>query len=181
MNIEEEIARQNREIENSLAKMTESINAQMNRMMEATNPLKLQRAKKEEPEDNESEEIVKGQIKWDDIEDWNCTFVYEYERKGKAVSMRVDLINTDELFLALNDVPLSEEQEPRDYKKIDIILKNSMAFGDTISSISSTICCNGKRYHAVETEEHGRKKFMNCYLYEYNKKRELYNEIASLC
>ena len=393
MNIEEEIARQNREIEKKLAEMTESINAQMKRMMEATNPLKFQRAKKDEPEDNESEEIVKGQIKWDDIEDWNCTFVYEYERKGKAVSMRVDLINTDELFLALNDVPLSEEQEPRDYKKIDIELKDTllkgcvdiddvgvviakmiikdnddvvlmsiynrncydeeygvysaqveldkdlnyfipkdedcdctltltadmgrpvmwaifveicnpdkvkqfikdedtyelfeivrhydyedcylfniwgdedeerinykledskgleivsgdicirennvfdygkeknyivdknnhpkylmvftdllidfsatfkvpswfimqschfadatpsnvvfpMAFGDTISSISSTICCNGKRYHAEETEEHGRKKFMNCYLYEYNKKRELYNMIASLC
>ena len=393
MNIEEEIARQNREIENSLAKMTESINAQMKRIIEAANPLKFQRAKKDETEDNESEEIVKGQIKWDDIEDWNCTFVYEYERKGKAVSMRVDLINTDELFLALNDVPLSEEQEPKDYKKIDIELKDTllkgcvdiddvgvviakmiikdnddvvlmsiynrncydeeygvysaqveldkdlnylipkdedcdctltltadmgrpvmwaifveicnpdkvkqfiededtyelfeivrhydyedcylfniwgdedeerinykledskgleivsgdicirennvfdygkennyivdknnhpkylmvftdllidfsatfkvpswfimqschfayanpsnvmypMAFGDTISSISSTICCNGKRYHAVETEEHGRKKFMNCYLYEYNKKRELYNEIASLC
>ena len=393
MNIEEEIARQNREIEDSLAKMKESINAQMKRMMEATNPLKFQRAKKDETEDNESEEIVKGQIKWDDIEDWNCTFVYEYERKGKAVSQRVDLINTDDLFLALNDVPLSEEQEPRDYKKIDIELKDTllkgcvdiddvgvviakmiikdndevvlmsiynrncydeeygvysaqveldkdlnylipkdedcdctltltadmgrpvmwaifveicnpdkvkqfiededtyelfeivrhcdyedcylfniwgdedeerinykledskgleivsgdicirennvfdygkennyivdknnhpkyvmvftdllidfsatfkvpswfimqschfadanpsnvmypMAFGDTISSISSTICCNGKRYHAVETNEHGRKKFMNCYLYEYNKKRELYNEIASLC
>lgn len=393
MNIEEEIARQNREIEKKLAEMTESINAQMKRMMEATDPLKFLRAKKEEPEDNEPEEIVKGQIEWDDIEDWNCTFVYEYERKGKAVSMRVDLINTDELFLALNDVPLSEEQEPKDYKKIDIELKDTllkgcvdiddvgvviakmiikdndevvlmsiynrncydeeygvysaqveldkdlnylipkdeecdctltltadmgrpvmwaifveicnpdkvkqfikdedtyelfeivrhydyedcylfniwgdedeerinykledskgleidsgdicirennvfdygkennyivdknihpkyvmvftdllidfsatfkvpswfnmqschfadatpsnvvfpMAFGDTISSISSTICCNGKRYHAVETNEHGREKFMNCYLYEYNKKRELYNEIASLC
>ena len=181
MNIEEEIARQNREIEDSLAKMKESINAQMERIMEATNPLKFLRTKKEKPKDNEPEEIVKGQIKWDDIEDWNCTFVYKYERNGKTVSRRVDLINTDELFLALNDVPLSEEQEPRNYKKIDIKLKNSMAFGDTISSISSTICCNGKRYHAVETEEHGRKKFMNCYLYEYNKKRELYNEIASLC
>ena len=33
MNIEEEIARQNREIEDSLAKMKESINAQMKRMM----------------------------------------------------------------------------------------------------------------------------------------------------
>ena len=393
MNIEEEIARQNREIEDSLAKMKESINAQMERIMEATNPLKFLRTKKEKPKDNEPEEIVKGQIKWDDIEDWNCTFVYKYERNGKTVSRRVDLINTDELFLALNDVPLSEEQEPRDYKKIDIELKDTllkgcvdiddvgvviakmiikdndevvlmsiynrncydeeygvysaqveldkdldylipkdeecdctltltadmgrpvmwaifveiynadkvkqfiededtyelfeivrhydyedcylfniwgdedeerinykledskgleivsgdicirennvfdygkennyivdknnhpkylmvftdllidfsatfkvpswfimqschfadatpsnvvfpMAFGDTISSISSTICCNGKRYHAVETEEHGRKKFMNCYLYEYNKKRELYNEIASLC
>lgn len=393
MNIEEKIARQNREIENSLAKMTESINAQMKRIMEATNPLKFQRAKKEEPEDNGSEEIVKGQIKWDDIEDWNCTFVYEYERKGKAVSMRVDLINTDDLFLALNEVPLSEEQEPMDYKKIDIELKDTllkgcvdiddvgvviakmiikdndevvlmsiynrncydeeygvysaqveldkdlnylipkdedcdctltltadmgrpvmwaifveicnpdkvkqfiededtyelfeivrhydyedcylfniwgdedeerinykledskgleivsgdicirennvfdygkennyivdknnhpkyvmvftdllidfsatfkvpswfnmqschfadatpsnvvfpMAFGDTISSISSTICCNGKRYHAVETNEHGREKFMNCYLYEYNKKEEYYRMIASLC
>ena len=393
MNIEEEIARQNREIEDSLAKMKVSINAQMKRMMEATNPLKFQRAKKDETEDNEPEEIVKGQIKWDDIEDWNCTFVYEYERKGKAVSRRVDLINTDDLFLALNDVPLSEEQEPRDYKKIDIELKDTllkgcvdiddvgvviakmiikdndevvlmsiynrncydeeygvysaqveldkdldylipkdedcdctltltadmgrpvmwaifveiynpdkvkqfikdedtyelfeivrhydyedcylfniwgdedeerinykledskgleivsgdicirennvfdygkennyivdknnhpkyvmvftdllidfsatfkvpswfimqschfadatpsnvvfpMAFGDTISSISSTICCNGKRYHAVETEEHGRKKFMNCYLYEYNKKEEHYRMIASLC
>ena len=327
------------------------------------------------------------------IEDWNCTFVYEYERKGKAVSMRVDLINTDDLFLALNDVPLSEEQEPRDYKKIDIELKDTllkgcvdiddvgvviakmiikdnddvvlmsiynrncydeeygvysaqveldkdlnylipkdedcdctltltadmgrpvmwaifveicnpdkvkqfiededtyelfeivrhsdyedcylfniwgdedeerinykledskgmeidsgdicirennvfdygkennyivdknnhpkyvmvftdllidfsatfkvpswfnmqschfadanpsnvmypMAFGDSISSISSTICCKGKRYHAVETDEHGRKKFMNCYLYEYNKKEEHYRMIASLC
>lgn len=393
MNIEEEIARQNREIEDSLAKMKESINAQMERIMEATDPLKILRTKKEKPKDNEYEEIVKVQIKWDDIEDWNCTFVYEYERKGKAVSRRVDLINTDELFLALNDVPLSEEQEPKNYKKIDIELKDTllkgcvdiddvgvviakmiikdndevvlmsiynrncydeeygvysaqveldkdlnylipkdedcdctltltadmgrpvmwaifveiynpdkvkqliededtyelfeivrhydyedcylfniwgdedeerinykledskgleivsgdicirennvfdygkennyivdknnhpkylmvftdllidfsatfkvpswfimqschfadatpsnvvfpMAFGDTISSISSTICCNGKIYHAVETEEHGRKKFMNCYLYEYNKKRELYNEIASLC
>lgn len=129
MNIEEEIARQNREIENSLAKMTESINAQMKRMMEAANPLKFQRAKKDETEDNESEEIVKGQIKWDDIEDWNCTFVYEYERKGKAVSRRVDLINTDDLFLALNDVPLSEEQEPMDYKKIDIELKDTLLKG----------------------------------------------------
>ena len=55
MNIEEEIARQNREIEDSLAKMKESINAQMKRMMEATNPLKFQRAKKEETEDNEYE------------------------------------------------------------------------------------------------------------------------------
>ena len=125
MNIEEEIARQNREIEDSLAKMKESINAQMKRMMEAANPLKFQRAKKDETEDNESEEIVKGQIKWDDIEDWNCTFVYEYERKGKAVSMRVDLINTDDLFLALNDVPLSEEQEPKNYKKIDIEFGNN--------------------------------------------------------
>ena len=393
MNIEEEIARQNREIEKKLAEMTESINAQMERIMEATDPLKILRTKKEKPKDNEPEEIVKGQIKWDDIEDWNCTFVYKYERNGKTVSRRVDLINTDELFLALNDVPLSEEQEPRDYKKIDIELKDTllkgcvdiddvgvviakmiikdndevvlmsiynrncydeeygvysaqveldkdldylipkdedcdctltltadmgrpvmwaifveiynadkvkqfiededtyelfeivrhydyedcylfniwgdedeerinykledskgleivsgdicirennvfdygkeknyivdknnhpkyvmvftdllidfsatfkvpswfimqschfadatpsnvvfpMAFGDTISSISSTICCNGKRYHAVETNEHGRKKFMNCYLYEYNKKRELYNMIASLC
>ena len=33
-----------------------------------------------------------------------------------------------------------------------------IAFGDTISSISSTMCCNGKRYHAVETDENGRKK-----------------------
>lgn len=106
MNIEEEIARQNREIEDSLAKMTESINAQMKRMMERS-----------------------------------CHFA---------------------------DANPSNVMYP-------------MAFGDTISSISSTICCNGKRYHAVETEEHGRKKFMNCYLYEYNKKRELYNEIASLC
>ena len=129
MNIEEEIARQNREIEDSLAKMKESINAQMKRMMEATNPLKFQRAKKDETEDNEYEEIVKGQIKWDDIEDWNCTFVYDYERKGKAVSMRVDLINTDDLFLALNDVPLSEEQEPKDYKKIDIELKDTLLKG----------------------------------------------------
>lgn len=129
MNIEEEIARQNREIEDSLAKMKESINAQMERMMEATNPLKILRTKKEKPKDNEPEEIVKGQIKWDDIEDWNCTFVYKYERNGKTVSRRVDLINTDELFLALNDVPLSEEQEPRDYKKIDIELKDTLLKG----------------------------------------------------
>ena len=140
MNIEEEIARQNREIENKLAEMTESINAQMKRMMEATNPLKFQRAKKDETEDNEYEEIVKGQIKWDDIEDWNCTFVYEYERKGKTVSQRVDLINTDELFLALNDVPLSEEQEPMDYKKIDIELKDTLLKGCVDCSGSPGIC-----------------------------------------